>query len=177
MEVRNHLAHARNASRHRPDQVVLVAVIDPHIGIGRPDQNRVNSAVSFFQIVEIAIDGVAVRYRIVEIAVLYHHLWLEETGLGPLKCRHIVAGTLVADANASFIAPVTDVGQPGIMLALSARGGSTFPSPFHDEAAGSGNLLTFGMILRVLSGNAARDNQEDESDSRRDKEFHKCAPV
>ena len=37
MEVGDHLLHAGNASRHAADQVVLIPVVDSHIGVGRPN--------------------------------------------------------------------------------------------------------------------------------------------
>src|SRR6201987_5994591 len=76
MEVRNHLAHARYATRHGADHVVLVAVVDSHVRVRRPDDHGVYSAVSLLEIIKITVDRVAVRYWVVEIAVLHHHLRL-----------------------------------------------------------------------------------------------------
>ena len=145
MEVRNHLPHARNTSWHGADHVVLVAVVDSHVRIRGPDQHRIDSAVSLFQIIEITIHRVAVRDRIVEITVFDHHLRLKKAGLRPLECRQVVARAVVADANPAFIAPMPNVGQPGIMLILSARRGSTFPRAFHLEAFRAGYLLPVGI--------------------------------
>ena len=91
VKIRNHLPHAGNSSRHAANHVVLIAVVDSHVRISRPDQHRIDSSVALFQIVEIAIDGVAVGDGIIEIAVLHHHLGLEETGLCPLECGEVVA--------------------------------------------------------------------------------------
>ena len=116
MEIGDHLPHAGDASRHAADQVVLVAVIDAHVRIGGPDQHRVDSAIALLQIIEIAIDGVLVRDRIVEIAVLHHHLRLNEAGLRPLQRGQVITRAVVADANAAFIAPVVNIGQPGVVV-------------------------------------------------------------
>ena len=155
MEIRNHLPHARYAARHGADHIVLVAVVDSHVRIRGPDEHRINSAVSLFQVIEVTIYRVAVRHRIVEITVLHHHLRLEKAGLGPLECGQVVAQAIVADTNPALVAPMTNVGQPGIMLILSARRRSTFPCTFHIQAAGSGDLLMFGTKVGVLCRNGA----------------------
>ena len=90
MEVRNHLLHAGDAARHAANQVVLIAIVDSHVWICRPDQDGIDSAVPLFEIVEVTIDGVLAGDRIVEVAILNHHLRLHETGLRPLQCGQIV---------------------------------------------------------------------------------------
>src|SRR6266852_2182752 len=150
VEIRNHLSHARNASRHRTDHVVRVAVVYAHVRVRGPDEDSVDSAVSFFQIVQITTDRVAVSDRIVEIAVLHHHLRLEKAGLRPLELRSAVARPVVADADLAFITPVANICQPGVVLVLSTRCGSSLPCSFHVEAAGGGNLLTIGTKAGVL---------------------------
>jgi len=93
---------------------------------------------------------VTMRHGIIEVAVFHHHLRLEKAGLRPLELRRVVARPVVADANLAFIAPVANVRQPGVMLVLSARCGSSLPRSFHIEAAGGGNLLTIGTKAGVL---------------------------
>ena len=61
MKVGDHLPHALDAARHGLDHLKLVAIVDPHVRIGRPHQHRIDAAVALFQIVEIAVDGVAAR--------------------------------------------------------------------------------------------------------------------
>jgi len=90
MKIGNHLPHARYTSGHAANHVMLVPVIDAHIRIRRPDQHRINAAISLFEIVEISIHRIFVGYRIVKIAVFHHHLWLNKTGLGPLERGHVV---------------------------------------------------------------------------------------
>ena len=153
MEVGNHLANSRNAARHAANQVVLVAVVDAHVRVGRPDQDRIDSAEALVEIVEVAVDGVLARDRIVEVAVVDHHLRLDETGLRPLELRAIVAGTVVADADAALVAPVADVGQPRFVLVRATELGAGEPEIFHGhaQAIGCGDLLIGGLEARVLS--------------------------
>ena len=128
MEVRDHLAYPRHAARHGPNQVVLIAVVDAHVRIRRPDQHCIDSAVALFKIVEITVDRVSVRDRIVKIAVFHHHLRLEKARLGPLERGQVVARAIVADSNPAFVAPVADVGQPGIVLVLACTEWNRLPT-------------------------------------------------
>ncbi len=84
MEVGDHLPHACHTSRHAADQVMLIAIVDAHVRISGPDQNRVDATVALVQIIEIAVHRVLVRHWIVKITVLHHHLRLKKTGLCPL---------------------------------------------------------------------------------------------
>ena len=79
MEVGNHLLHAGDASGHAADQVVLIAIVDSHVWIGWPDQDRVDAAVALFNVVEIAVYGVLPGDRIIKVTILNHHLRLHET--------------------------------------------------------------------------------------------------
>ena len=61
MEVRDHLPHARDAARHAANHVVLIAIVDAHVGIGGPDQYGVDAAIALFQIIQIAVDRIFAR--------------------------------------------------------------------------------------------------------------------
>src|SRR5271169_5309863 len=37
VKIGDHLAHAGDSARHAPNHIVLVAIVDSHVGIGRPD--------------------------------------------------------------------------------------------------------------------------------------------
>ena len=93
MEIRDHLAHAFDAAGHGLDHLELIAVVDAHVGIGGPDQHGIDAAIALFEIVEIAVDRVVAGDGVVEIAVLHHHLRLDEAGLGPLERRQIRSAT------------------------------------------------------------------------------------
>ena len=100
---------------------MLISVIDAHVRIGGPDEHRVDSAIALLDIIEITIDGVFMGDRIVEISILHHHLWLKKARLRPLERRQVIPRAVIPYANAAFITPVSNVGQPSIMLILSTR--------------------------------------------------------
>ena len=58
MEIRNHLLQPFHAAGHGTHHVVLIAIVDAHVGIGRPDEHRVDSAIAFVQVIEVTIDRV-----------------------------------------------------------------------------------------------------------------------
>ena len=78
MEVGDHLFQAGGPARHITQQVILVAVVDSDVGIGVPDQDGVDSAVALPKVVKVTVHGVSARRRVVEVAVLDHHLRLDE---------------------------------------------------------------------------------------------------
>ena len=90
MKVCDRLPHSRYASGHRANEIVLVAIVDSHIWVRGPDEHGINTAVSFLQVIEITVHGVAARNWIIEVTVVNHHLRLEKTGLGPLESRQVV---------------------------------------------------------------------------------------
>ena len=106
VEVGDHLANAFDAAGHGLDHLQLVAVVDAHVWIGGPDEHGVDAAVAFFEIVEIAVDGVAAGDGVIEVAVLDHHLRLDEAGLGPLERGQFVARWVEGGADAALGAPV-----------------------------------------------------------------------
>ena len=167
MEVRNHLSHARNAARHAANQVMLIPVVDPHIRMGRPDQHRVDSPVPPLQIVHVPVHGVVPRHRIVEVAILNHHLRLNETGLRPLERRKVVAGTVIPCADTAFIPPMADVGQSRFVFGLAAEFDATRPKIFHCQTFWDRNLLTSWRETRILrmrdhAGKQHRDHRPEQ---------------
>src|ERR1041385_177588 len=60
------------ATPNRPHHVVLIAIIDTDVGINRPNEHRINSAVTSLQVVQIFVDGITPCLRVVEVAVLAH---------------------------------------------------------------------------------------------------------
>src|SRR6202789_4739134 len=99
MEVVDHFADALDAPRHGADHVMLVAVIDTHVGISRPDEHRVDASVTLIEIIEVAVHRVLARLWIIEVAILHHHLRLYETGLRPGKLRHRIGSIVKAVAK------------------------------------------------------------------------------
>ena len=102
VEIRHHGFDALNPARHGSRHVVLIAVVDAHIGIGGPNQNRIDTAIALLQIIEIAVHRVFVRHRIVEIAVLHHHLRLDEARLRPGQRRIAIARIVIAGADVAL---------------------------------------------------------------------------
>jgi hypothetical protein len=78
MKVGNHLANTFNAARHGAHHVQLIAVIDTHVGVGGPNEYGVNAPIALIEIVEVAVDSISMSYGIVEIAIVHHHLRLNE---------------------------------------------------------------------------------------------------
>ena len=160
MEVGDHPADAFDAAGHGLHHLELVAVIDAHVGIGGPDQYRVDAAVALFEVVEITVHSVAAGDRIVEVAVVDHHLRLHEAGLGPLEGGQRVARGIVGDANAALRAPVLDVAEPALMGECGARRlQRSFPGEVQVHAVGRGNLLSSGRIQCVLRVGCKRTSE------------------
>src|SRR6185369_8559389 len=141
------------SSRHAPNHVVLIAIVDAHVGIRWPDKYRVNAAVPLLKIVEVAVNGVLAGNGIVEEAILHHHLWLYETGLSPLQLWHLVARRVVADANAAFVAPMGHIRKPLLMLLRRTFRRAPFPSTTHFKTLRSWDLLP----ISVPCSSSARD--------------------
>ena len=153
VKVGDHLADALDTPRHRRNHFKLIPVVDPHVGVGSPNQHRIDPAIAFFQVVEIAIDGIAPSGWVVEIAILNHHLRLDEAGLGPFQGRELVARGVVGDADTAFRAPVLDVAEPALMRkGQAARRQHIFPGVMQVQTIGRGDLLAARTVLSVLRG-------------------------
>src|SRR5579875_2222401 len=141
MEIRNHAANSRDAARHIVKKIELVAIVDAHVRVCRPDQHCIDSPKPLIQIVEIAVDRVSARRRIEEIPVLYHQLRLHEAALRPLQLRTVVLTAVIADALPLFIAPASHACDPG--RKIGGPGGPIY-------------YLAIHMDRRVLRRQAAR---------------------
>ena len=112
VEVVDRAAKALQPARQAARQVELVAVVHPDVGVHAPQQHAVQAAEARFQIIKVAVDGVAARDGIVEVAVLHHHLRMHEVALRPLQFRPAVVGVVVADAGQVFAPPVLQLRNP-----------------------------------------------------------------
>ena len=135
MKIGDHLPNSRDPAGHAANHVMLIAVVDSHVRIGRPDQYRIDPSISLLQIIEITVHGIAMCDRIVEVAIFHHHLRLEETGLRPLQSGEVIPRAVVANSNATLVAPMLNVGKPRSMLVLRAWFGTALPRPLHRETA------------------------------------------
>jgi hypothetical protein len=115
MKVSNHLLQAIDAARHGANHVVLITIVDAHIWIGSPDQDSIDAAIALVEVVQVAINRVLPALRIVEVAVMHHHLRLDETGLRPLQSRYLIPCAIVANANAALCPPMGDICKPLLM--------------------------------------------------------------
>jgi len=77
MKISHHLFDAFYAAWHRSHHIMLVARVDTHVGIRRLDKHGIDSAISLFEIIQVTINGVLARNRIIEIAILHHQLGLQ----------------------------------------------------------------------------------------------------
>ncbi len=116
-------------------QVELVAVVDADVRVDGPEQDAVDAAVALLQVVEVAVHGVAARDGIVEVAVLHHHLRLDEAALRPLEFGAGIDLAGESGADTSFGAIARDLGEP--------LGGGIF-------GGWPGDLLAVGRIFGVL---------------------------
>src|SRR6266481_2486242 len=79
VKIRDHLTYSGDASWHAANHVVLVAVVDAYVGISRPDQDGIDSSETLHRVIDVPVNRIPVRDRIVKKAVLDHHLRLNET--------------------------------------------------------------------------------------------------
>ena len=140
-----------DAAGHGANHVLLIAIVDAHIWIGRPDEHRVDAAVTLLEIVEVAIDRVLAGDGVVEVAVVHHHLRLNEAGLGPLKRGHCIAIAVVADTDAALGTPVGHSFEPLLVSIRSAWRAAPFPGKVHGETGRRWNLLLVRLIAKILS--------------------------
>ncbi len=153
MKVRNHLPHAGNAARHRAHHIQLVPIVDPHVGISRPDQHSIDPAIALVQVIQIAVDCVLPRHRIIEIPVMHHHLRLKETRLRPFERRRLIPRRIVPNANPPLRPPVRHIREPLLVRGVGAGLRTTLPSAASDQAIRRRNLLSPRRVMRVLSSN------------------------
>lgn len=77
--------------------------------------------VGFTGVIKVSVHGVAMGDRIIKVALFHHHLRLHEAGLNPLECRHLVAGSVVANTDEAFFAPTPNIGKPLFMLLTPSK--------------------------------------------------------
>ena len=139
MKVLDHVVDACDSARHVAQQIILVAAVDTDVGVCVPGQHRVNAAVTLLKIVEVTVHRIPACSRVVEVAVLDHHLGLNEGCLCPLEFRTIVFPAVKASADQAFMPIVLDVGKP--VLEVRLRCG-------HLALPGAAVVLGFGRVGR-----------------------------
>ncbi len=112
VEVGDHAPDPLEPAGHAEQHVDLIASVDAHIGVGWPNQHGIDAAISLLEVVQEAVDRVAPRRGVVEIAVLHHYLRLYVRALCPFQAGVVVAGDVQPHANATLGAPRPDIGEP-----------------------------------------------------------------
>src|SRR5580658_6576182 len=85
----------------------------------RPDQHAIHTAVALVDIAQVAIDRILSGGRIVEIALLGHHLRLNKIALRPEEFGTPVFDIVVAHADEALAPPLAQVAEPGLVFAAS----------------------------------------------------------
>ena len=80
VEISYRLGDTWQSPGHAREKIELPAVVDPKVGIRVPHQDRINAAVPSLEVVQVFVDGVLACLRVVEEAVVHHHLRLHEGG-------------------------------------------------------------------------------------------------
>ena len=105
VEVVDHRTHAGDAAGKVAHHVVLVAVVDADVRVDGPQQDGVDAAVAFVEVVEIAIDRVLAGRDVEEVAIFDHALRLDEGLLRPTQFGPIVLAAVVFQSFARGISP------------------------------------------------------------------------
>jgi hypothetical protein len=112
MKVGDHLLERGNPSGHVAEVIELAAIVYADVRVSVPDEDAVNTAVPFLQVIEIPLDRVLPSDGIVEVVVLNHHLRLHVAALRPLQFRPRVFRAVITDALQILHAPALHVGDP-----------------------------------------------------------------
>ena len=166
MEVRDHAAHALESPGHVLEHVELVAIVDAEVRVRRPDQYRVDATVAALEVVEVAVDRVATGARVVERAIMDHHLRLDERRLRPGERGVGVPRAVMAGADAPLVAPVDDVAQPLGVDRLVAGCGARRGAAGDAEARGTRDQLVAGRVAGILRDRGCGEDREQEGQER-----------
>ena len=117
-------AHLRHAPGQVAKQIVLIAAVDTQVRISRPQQHAVDASVALIQVREVTVHRVLQRARIVEEAIVNHHLRLNKTRLRPQKLPARILRSLITHSQQMFGAPMLHVLAPFFNLSFCASGGT-----------------------------------------------------
>src|SRR5580698_1968146 len=150
MKVSDHLLNFDNTSRHITKQVILITIVDSDIGIYRPDQYGINTAVALLEIIQIFIYRIFSGDRIVKVTIFDHHLRLDKTGLRPLQFLTFVFLPEIARPKPCIIPPASDVVEPEIIIVRRTDPGWSKRRPNWNETFRSGKLIAIRRVMGVL---------------------------
>src|ERR1700677_1798617 len=122
VKVRDHLLDAGRTPRHRENHVKLIAVIDSKVRVYRPNEYGIDSSVASGDVIGIPVHRILTRRGVIQIAVLYNCLWLDETRLCPLQRRGFVSRWVITNVDPAFQPPVIEeVDELSMCLGLTLR--------------------------------------------------------
>src|SRR6185312_1577811 len=120
MELSDHLFHTIVTTGHACEIIQLIAVIDPDVGISRPDEYGIKPAVTFAYIVQEAVNRILFFLWIIEISVVRHYLCIGIYISCPRERLQVVESCAEGKCIAEFCPPAVHTVKPGLMI----RGGS-----------------------------------------------------
>ena len=112
MELLNDLAKRRDAARQVAQEIELIAIVHPEIGIDVPDEDRIYGADAALRLSQESVNRVFAFLRIVKAAVPNEQLHLREDMLSPLQLWAIELRAVVAKANVAVVSPCLEPLQP-----------------------------------------------------------------
>ena len=96
----------------------LIPVINSYVGVGGPQEDTVNTAISRSDVLQVFLDSPFPTVFIVEEPVVDHQLRLDERGPGPLHLLHVVVDVEV-QAVSDLISQHLVITPPGIKAGLA----------------------------------------------------------
>lgn len=155
VKISDHLPDAGCAARHGEDHVQLIAVVDAQIGIGGPDDHRIDAAIALVEIVQIPGHGVFAACRIIEVAIFHHHQRLDKTRSRPFESGGGISRAVIADINSPLHPPVVERSQEAVVtigVALRKTGKVLHRKTFGsvDHARQSAIARDIAAILKLI---------------------------
>ena len=150
MKISDHLLDSRNPAWHRTKQIILVAIVNSDVGIYGPDQYGIDAAVARLQIIQIFVDRIFSRHRIVEVPIFHHCLRLNKTGLRPLQFLAVILPPGIAGPEPCISPPPSDVVEPELIVVRGAGLGWSERRANRIETFRSRNLIAVRSVVSVL---------------------------
>src|SRR5580700_5339077 len=99
MKIVDHLFDGLEPSRQVLKKIVLAPAVNPNVRVRVPDEYAVNSAITLIHVIEISIDRILARCRIIKLSVVDHHLRLNKAGLCPKQSRIPIESIVVSSPD------------------------------------------------------------------------------
>lgn len=180
LQLVGHASHSTEPTRHRAEEIELVAVVDADVGVtagvqasaswfghtgkgawekrGRssrgPNQHGVNPAIAHLQVGEVSPHGVTARLWVVEVAIIWVCLRLDIGSLCPLQSRILEIPSDKPKLFQCRITVGTELGDPRRVGSRGRRGRSRYFTGLADHATGG---LCKRAVVEQLPGSRARN--------------------